>query len=60
LLVHPPVVVDEAHQAGDGAADEQQAEARHLAPCGLLGAFLDRAPRVFHDLDEEEEQDSRG
>src|SRR6266540_1152551 len=57
---HPAVVVDEAHQAGDGAAPEQEAEPEQVTPFVFLGRLLHGLPAVGYDVEEEKEEDPCG
>ena len=63
--LHPAVVVDEAHQAGDEAAHEQCGEAGELTPGAvaddrLLEGLLDGLDPVGEDVPEEEDEDPGG
>src|SRR6266511_1957401 len=57
---HPAVVVDEAHQAGDGAAPEQEAEPEQVTPFVFLGRLVHGLPAVGDDVEEEKEEDPCG
>ena len=64
-LLHPPVVVDEAHEPRDEAAGEERGVADELAPRaialdGSLERLLDGLDAVHEHVPEEEEQDAAG
>jgi hypothetical protein len=64
-LLHPPLVVDEAHQAGDQTAGEQGCVAHELAPRALaldslLERLLDGGDPVDEDVPEQEKQNAAG
>jgi hypothetical protein len=58
LAGHPPVVVDEAHQAECKPAAEQGRELQHAAPVVVLDRRLDRLDAVREHVPEQEQEDA--